>query len=671
MCGIIGYVGQPTGDELKTAVLDALGEMEYRGYDSAGSAWIDPVDGLIHIVKKAGKVSVLRKALNGRTMTGQVGIGHTRWATHGPPSDLNAHPHTDRPDEQARIALVHNGIIENAAALKERLEREGWKFATETDTEVMAVLIGKFLSEGDELTAAIQKLHTLVVGAYAIAVLDRLQPDRLVAARHGSPLVVGFGPGCHYVASDKMAFVNKTKTVLELEDDELVVLTATGYDHRTMTNQPISRQLVELQISLDQIAKGGCQHFMLKEILEQGSVLRNTLVGRVRLEPEPRVQLGGLMTEIETDGQKMTVSEFLERRVEQVIITACGTSYHAGLIGERMIEKLTGLPVKVVYASEFVTGFTPVNSRTLCLTISQSGETKDTIAAARKARNQGAIVWNICNVVGSSLTRVAHSGVYLHVGPEIGVASTKAFTAQVVALAVFTLKLVELRQPGHVPTANRQAIAEALLALPGQIDQVIADASHVREIALQFACRTHWLCRGIGVLSRPRTPRLIQALIRLFGPSAALYLGRGYNVATAREGALKLKEISYLQAGAEAAGEMKHGPIALIDRRMPVIVIAPLEGEDEATYAKVISNIEEVAARRGRVILVASQNDPMPERLRREGKVERILRIPPTLAMLTPVLASIPLQLLAYYIAEMRGCPIDQPRNLAKSVTVE
>ncbi len=671
MCGIIGYVGRPTGDELKTAVLEGLAGMEYRGYDSAGAAWIDPADGLVHVVKKEGKVCVLKKALNGRTMSGQVGIGHTRWATHGPPSDLNAHPHTDRSNGRARIALAHNGIIENAAGLKERLGSEGWKFVSDTDTEVMAVLIGKFLSEGDDLATAVQKMHTLVEGAYAIVVLDRQQPDRLVAARRGSPLVIGVGDGCHYVASDPMAFVNKTKTALELEDDEMVVLTADGYDHRTMSNQPISRQLIELQISLDQIAKGGYPHFMLKEILEQGRVLVNTLVGRVRADPEPYIHLGGLMTEIQNGGQTMTVGKFLEQRVEQVIITACGTSWHAGLIGERMIEKLTGLPVKVVYASEFITGYTPVNDRTLCITISQSGETKDTIGAARKARDQGAIVWNICNVVGSSLTRVAHTGVYLHVGPEIGVASTKAFTAQVVALAIFALKLVELRHPDRVPSANRQAIAEALLALPAQVEQVVADAAHVREIAFQFVCRSSWLCRLLRALGQHRTPGLVQVLIRLFGPSAALFLGRGYNVATAREGALKLKEISYIQAGAEAAGEMKHGPIALINRRMPVIVIAPQEGEDEETYARVISNIEEVAARRGRVILVASRNDPTPERLRREGKVERIIWIPKTLAMLTPVLASIPLQLLAYYIAEMRGCPIDQPRNLAKSVTVE
>ncbi|MDD5342429.1 MAG: glutamine--fructose-6-phosphate transaminase (isomerizing) [Patescibacteria group bacterium] len=670
MCGIIGFVGNPGSDQLRRILIGGLERMEYRGYDSAGMAWLEE-DGCIRVVKTQGKVADLDRALNGIPVKGCVGIAHTRWATHGPPSDINAHPHTDQPNRMAQIALVHNGIIDNASVLRERLRQEGREFVSETDTEVLAVLIGKFLEHGDDLVTAIQRTHALVKGAYAIVVLLKRGTGQLVAACHGSPLVVGVGEGCTFVASDRLAFVGTAKKTLFLEDDEMVILTADSYDHRTLANQQVERELVELRISLDAIAKGGQKHFMLKEILEQPTVITNTLTGRVIDGPEPRVHLGGLRTKIEIGGRSMTIGDFLQNHLERVVITACGTSWHAGLIGERMLEALLGLPVKVVYASEFITGFTPINNRTLVITISQSGETKDTIEAARKAKRQGAIVWNISNVVGSTLSRVADSGVYLHVGPEIGVASTKAFTAQIVALALFTLKLVELRNPAWVTDTRRQEIANALLALPAQMERVVADAKHARDIAFQFACRSRWLCRCFKYLAQSRTPRSVSWLMRLIGASNALYLGRGYNFHAALEGALKLKEISYVHADGYAAGEMKHGSIALIDKRMPVVVIVPEKGEDEETYARVISNIEEVAARKGRVILIASEGDSNPEELRCGGKVERILWIPKTLAMLTPVLASIHLQLLAYHIAEMRGCPIDQPRNLAKSVTVE
>ncbi len=662
MCGIVGYTGEISDERLQALLLLGLERLEYRGYDSSGMAWVD-LKGQLVVVKKAGKVAALKTALNGNGVHGHAGIAHTRWATNGKATDDNAHPHTDARVDQARIALVHNGIIDNMRELRTRLKRQGHVFSSETDTEVLAHLIGQFLEEGKTLTEAIQLMHQVVVGAYAILVLDKHEPDRIVAARNGSPLVVGITDTGYYVASDRVALVGFADRTLEVQDGELVVLRkGQSVDHRTMSDETVEREAVELKMGLEEIAKGGYAHFMLKEIMEQPEAIERTLAGRLTDGDNPRVHLGGIGV----------IQDFVTSQMEQIVILACGTSWHAGLIGQRMLQKLLRLPVRAEYASEFITGHTPVNDRTLVITISQSGETKDTIAAAKKAKKAGATLWNICNVVGSSLTKEAECGVFLHVGPEIGVASTKAFTAQVVALSLFGLKLVELRNPEWVTQEGRRQIAHALLALPGQIRQVLADNDHVREIAFQVSSRQPWLGRVLYRWSRQRTSWLSRLMLRLFGSVAnALYLGRGYNYPTAMEGALKLKEISYVHAEGYPAGEMKHGPIALIDRKMPVVIIAPQEGERATTYPKVVSNLEEVASRHGRVILVASETDTTPEKLRQEGKVERILRIPKTLAMFTTVLASIHLQLLAYHIAEIKGCEIDQPRNLAKSVTVE
>jgi glucosamine--fructose-6-phosphate aminotransferase (isomerizing) len=627
MCGIVGYIGQKQAHDV---LLPGLRRVEYRGYDSAGAAVL--ADGMIVARKCRGKIENLERMLADDPLPAAgIGIAHTRWATHGEPSDVNAHPHCS---QDGSVAIVHNGTIENIGELKTMLSERGYQFRSQTDSEALAHLIELFMREGSDLIGAVQKMHVVVDGAYGIAVISTRDPGVLVAARNGSPLVLGIADHGYVIGSDAVS-VRETDEpstrVIYFEDGEMVAVNTQGYRTMTLTNEIITKEVEMLTWTLDEITKGGFPHYMFKEIHEQPEAITRTLAGRV-VRGRTDVHLGGMPA----------IEDFVRDRMRDILITACGTSWHAGLVAELVLEKIIRIPVRTRYASEFANGNTPVGDGTLTIVISQSGETKDTIAAARRAKERGSTVWNVCNVVGSSLTRIADSGVFLHAGPEIGVASTKAFTCQVVALVLTALRCAELRSVPWLDDAGRRKILDALTALPEQAKAILDDSDHARDIARQFADHRNFL-----------------------------YLGRGYNFPAALEGALKLKEISYIHAEGYPAGEMKHGPIALIDPDMPVVVIAPRHGEDETTYRKVLSNAEEVAARHGRVLLIASEGDDTPDRLRAEGKIERILRIPQTIPMLSPVLASIYCQLLAYHIAALRGCPIDKPRNLAKSVTVE
>ncbi len=608
MCGIVGYVGPRPAAEL---ILRGLRRLEYRGYDSAGLAVING-NGLA-ITKAAGKLSSLEKALGNGLPAGTVGLGHTRWATHGAPTTPNAHPHTD---QTGRIAVIHNGIIENARAIRTALEQRGHSFTSETDTEVLAHLIGE-LYEGD-LELAVAAALREVDGAYGIAVLSADEPDCLVAARKGSPLIVGVGEGEWFVASDASALLEHTRSVVYLDDGEMVVITRDGYRVRDLDAVEIPKEVNLIEWDLATIERGGFEHFMLKEIFEQPQSLRNTLSGHL-LEDEGTSRLEGL---------NLTNDEL--KQIDQIIITACGTSWHAGLIGEYMIEELARVPVEVEYASEFRYRNPVVDEHTLVIGISQSGETADTLAALKEAKNRGARTIGLVNVVGSTIAREVDGGTYLHAGPEVGVASTKAFTSQVGALALFTLRLARLK---NLSILQGRQFIEALDALPGQIEQILERADEIKDLANQFLTTSN-----------------------------ALYLGRGVNFPVALEGALKLKEISYIHAEGYPAAEMKHGPIALIDENMPVVFIAPRD----AVHAKIVSNIEEVKARGGRVLALINEGDEEIERL-----ADATFTIPETLDLLTPVLTTVPLQLLSYYVAIRRGCNVDQPRNLAKSVTVE
>ena len=608
MCGIVGYVGPRPAAEL---ILRGLRRLEYRGYDSAGLAVING-NGLA-ITKAAGKLSSLEKALGDGLPAGTVGLGHTRWATHGAPTTPNAHPHTD---QTGRIAVIHNGIIENALAIRTALEQRGHSFTSETDTEVLAHLIGE-LYEGD-LELAVAAALREVDGAYGIAVLSADEPDCLVAARKGSPLIVGVGEGEWFVASDASALLEHTRSVVYLDDGEMVVITRDGYRVRDLDAVEIPKEVNLIEWDLATIERGGFEYFMLKEIFEQPQSLRNTLSGHL-LEDEGTSRLEGL---------NLTNDEL--KQIDQIIITACGTSWHAGLIGEYMIEELARVPVEVEYASEFRYRNPVVDEHTLVIGISQSGETADTLAALKEAKNRGARTIGLVNVVGSTIAREVDGGTYLHAGPEVGVASTKAFTSQVGALALFTLRLARLK---NLSILQGRQFIEALDALPGQIEQILERADEIKDLANQFLTTSN-----------------------------ALYLGRGVNFPVALEGALKLKEISYIHAEGYPAAEMKHGPIALIDENMPVVFIAPRD----AVHAKIVSNIEEVKARGGRVLALINEGDEEIERL-----ADATFTIPETLDLLTPVLTTVPLQLLSYYVAIRRGCNVDQPRNLAKSVTVE
>jgi glucosamine--fructose-6-phosphate aminotransferase (isomerizing) len=608
MCGIVGYVGPK---KVAPLLLEGLKRLEYRGYDSAGIAIMNGKG--VETRKVAGKISRLESLVSAKPISGTLGIGHTRWATHGAPNEVNAHPHVD---EKQEFAVVHNGIIENASSLRRKLEDLGHVFTSETDTEVLVHLI-EAAFDGSLEDAVIEALHQ-VEGAYGIAVVSSRDPHKIVAARKGSPLLVGLGDGEHYVASDASAILAHTREVVYLHDGDLAVLDRSGYRIIGLDSLTQTRKVSKIDWDLAQMERGGYAHFMLKEIFEQPQTVASTLAGRLLLNTATA----------KLAGTNLTDEDLLS--IDNIVITACGTSWHSALIGEHMIEESARIPVEVEYASEFRYRNPIVNDRTLCIVVSQSGETADTLAAMREAQRRGARTLGIVNVVGSTIARDAAAGIYLHAGPEIGVASTKAFTSQVVALALLTLKIARLRD---LSVIRGREIIDALQALPGQIQQILDRAPEIETLAEEFKRAQNFL-----------------------------YLGRGYNFPTALEGALKLKEISYIHAEGYPAAEMKHGPIALIDELMPVVFIAP----HDSVFDKVASNVQEVKARKGRVIAITSREEPSLA-----GKIDYEFRIPETIDMLTPVLAAIPLQLLAYYIAVKRGSNVDQPRNLAKSVTVE
>jgi glutamine---fructose-6-phosphate transaminase (isomerizing) len=610
MCGIVGYVGSKTASPL---LIEGLKRLEYRGYDSAG---ISTMNGTGLETRKAkGKISQLEAVMNGSPVHGTIGIAHTRWATHGQPNECNAHPHLDC---LGKIAVVHNGIIENYGALRTMLKRQGHTFVSETDTEVLPHLIEAALGDGQQLEDAVIDALNLVEGTYGIAVISADDPDKIVCARKGSPLLIGVGDGEYFVASDASAILAHTRQVVYLDDGEMGVVTRKGYEVLDLQARRVKKGVSRIDWDLDQIEKGGYDHFMLKEIFEQPQTIQETMRGRLVLE-EGFSKLGGL---------NLSREELLA--FDQIYITACGTSWHSGLIGEMYIEDLARIRAAVEYASEFRYRNPIVNDRTLCVVISQSGETADTLAAMREAKRRGAKTLGLVNVVGSTIAREDDGGIYLHAGPEIGVASTKAFTSQVIALALLTLKLGRLR---NLSVAAGREIAQAMEALPEQVQSILDRAAEIEKIAETFKDATNFL-----------------------------YLGRGYNFPVALEGALKLKEISYIHAEGYPAAEMKHGPIALIDSEMPVVFIAP----HDSVFDKVVSNIQEVKARGGRVICITSQDESVLK-----GKIDFEIRVPKTIDMLFPILTVIPLQLLAYYVAVKRGLDVDQPRNLAKSVTVE
>ncbi|HEX3533560.1 MAG TPA: glutamine--fructose-6-phosphate transaminase (isomerizing) [Gemmatimonadaceae bacterium] len=608
MCGIIGYIGSRGATPL---LLEGLKRMEYRGYDSAGVAVMNGSG--VETRKAAGKISELERALATRPVSGDLGIGHTRWATHGVPNECNAHPHIDC---KGNIAVVHNGIIENSGTLKKELIAHGHTFVSDTDTEVIAHLIEEAF-DGNLEDAVIEALWQ-IEGTYGIAVVSSQDRNKIVAARKGSPLLIGLGDGEYYVASDVSAILAQTREVVYLDDGDVAVLTRDGYTVLNQRAQQLERGVSKIDWDLDQIERGGFDHFMLKEIFEQPATVENCMRGRL-LRDQGTSKLGGL---------NMSDDELL--KFDNILITACGTSWHSALIGEHMLESLARIPVEVEYASELRYRNPIVTDKTLCIVISQSGETADTLAAMREAKARGARTYGIVNVVGSTIARESDGGIYVHAGPEIGVASTKAFTSQVIALLLFTLKLARLRTLSMV---EGREIIEDMLALPAQIQSILDRAGEIEIIAEEFKNAQNFL-----------------------------YLGRGYSFPTALEGALKLKEISYIHAEGYPAAEMKHGPIALIDENMPVLFITP----HDAVFDKVVSNVQEVKARGGRVIAITTRDEEVLE-----GKLDYEFRIPETKDMLTPVLASVPLQLLAYYIAVKRGANVDQPRNLAKSVTVE
>jgi glucosamine--fructose-6-phosphate aminotransferase (isomerizing) len=610
MCGIVGYIGTQTAAPL---IVSGLKRLEYRGYDSAGVCVLSS-DGL-RIEKRAGRVKDLEAIVDISSINGTVGVGHTRWATHGVPNDANAHPHTD---QDGSIALVHNGIIENYLTIKKKLESAGYTFRSDTDSEVLAVFIGMLYKTLGDLEAAVRTALAEVEGTFGIVVLSVHEPDMIIAARRGSPLILGIGDGEYLVASDASAVISHTRQVVYLQENEMAILKRDGFSTKTIENVDTRSVVEEIAFELEQIERGGFDHFMLKEIYEQPITFRDGFRGRLNAE-EGSVRLGGLSS----------VTDKL-RQAKRIIITACGTSWHAGLVGEYLIEQLARIPVEVEYASEFRYRNPIINHDDVVIAISQSGETADTLAAIREAKLKGATVIGMVNVVGSTIARETDAGVYLHAGPEIGVASTKAFTSQLCVLTQFALFLGRMKA---VSSQQGKELADALEQIPEQITRILDNAEPIKKIAHEFAHVSNFL-----------------------------YLGRGYNFPAALEGALKLKEISYIHAEGYPAAEMKHGPIALIDENMPVVFIAP---KDEI-YEKVISNIEEVRARNGRVIVIADDDDEHVDRV-----ANHVIRIPKTIPMLTPILASIPLQLLAYYIAVERGCNVDMPRNLAKSVTVE
>lgn len=608
MCGIIGYVGKEKAVPL---LMEGLKRLEYRGYDSAGIAVLEN-QGLIH-EKCAGKISALEALLEDKEFSSTAGIAHTRWATHGEPTDLNAHPHLDC---KGTIAVVHNGIVENYRSLRELLDRKGHKFTSETDTEILAHLIEEYY-DGDLLEAT-QAALSQVEGTYGIAVICKDNPQQIVAARHGSPLVIGTGKGENFVASDVAAILRHTNRVVYLEDREVALVDPESFVVSTVDKTEVTPQIQEISWTLDQIEKGGFPHFMLKEIFEQPATLRNAIRGRLNYE-EGTSRLNGLNLQYEE-----------LHLIDRIILSACGTAWHAALLGEYMIEDAALIPVEVEYASEFRYRSPIINEGTIVFVISQSGETTDTQAALREAKRKGATVLGICNVVGSTIARETDGGVYIHAGPEIGVASTKAFTSQMMVLSLISLLLARMRT---MSLERGREIIDAIYKIPEQVEQILKNDSYIKDIAEKYYQKNNFL-----------------------------YLGRGFNFPVALEGALKLKEISYIHAEGYPAAEMKHGPIALIDENMPAVVIAL----KDKVHDKVLSNIAEIKARKGKVIAVATEGD---EEI--ADKVDHVIYIPQTIELLTPILSVIPLQLLAYHMAVMRCCNVDQPRNLAKSVTVE
>lgn len=608
MCGIVGYIGNKP---VLPLLINGLKRLEYRGYDSAGVAVL--CENGIWQQKRQGKINELESEIENMDLPCHVGIGHTRWATHGVPNQVNAHPHISN---NKNITMVHNGIIENFAQIKQKLLDKGYAFQSETDSEVLVHLIDMF-NEGD-LGFAIRKALRVVQGTFGILVISSEEPDRIYAARRGSPLVIGVGEGEMLLASDGSALVEHTQKVIYLEDDEMAIVDINNAQVRTLHDRAVNRAVEELPFDFTQLQKNGYEHYMLKEIFEQVQTLQDTMRGRLMPE-EGNAKLGGLQHCLERI-----------RHSSRLIITACGTSWHSALIGEYLIEKIAQIPVEVEYASEFRYR-DPILSRVdTVLAITQSGETADTLAAIREAKQKGALALGLNNVVGSTIARETDAGVYLHAGPEIGVASTKAFTSQVTALALIALALGRM---GNLSSEDGREIAQELQTLPQKITKILEQKEHIRKIAEKMSRKSN-----------------------------ALYLGRGFNYPVALEGALKMKEISYIHAEGYPAAEMKHGPIALIDEDMPVVFIAI----KDSVYDKVISNIEEVKARGGRVIAVINEGGNLIKDL-----CDDVIEIPQTIQSLSPILTVIPLQLLAYYTAVFKGCDVDQPRNLAKSVTVE
>ena len=609
MCGIVAYTGQ---EDALPILIGGLKKLEYRGYDSSGIALID--NGKINVVRASGKIKALEDKLKKIPVKGNVGIAHTRWATHGAPTEENAHPHCS---SDGKISIVHNGIIENYASLKAKLISEGVQFKSETDTEVVAHLIARFY-DGD-LRAAVLKALSKIEGTFGLAVICSDEPDTLIGARRGSPLILGIGnEKDFFLASDVSAIISHTQKVVYLDDNDVVQVKKGSYSIVNMNRDEVQREVQDVEFDADAVAKGGFPHFMLKEIFEQPEVLRNTMRGRLLIN-EGNAKLAGLDTNIKE-----------LRNINRIIITACGTSYYAGMVGEYMIEELAGVPVEVEYASEFRYRNPIIKPGTLVLAISQSGETADTLAALKEAQQKGATALAICNGVGSTIARTSDGGVYLHAGPEIGVASTKAFTSQVTVLAMIALLLGRQRR---LSIENGTDIVKSMQDLPALVERTLQLSESIAEIAKQYSTAGNFL-----------------------------YLGRHFNYPVAMEGALKLKEISYIHAEGYPAAEMKHGPIALIDENMPVVVIAP----KDSLFDKIISNVREIKARGGRVIAITTDEcHPLDE------IADHIIKVPRTLPMLMPIVTCIPLQLLAYHIAVLRGNDVDQPRNLAKSVTVE
>lgn len=614
MCGIVGYIGD---QQAYPILLKGLKRLEYRGYDSAGVATIDHEK--MHLIKCKGKVVDLENLVGNSGANGTIGIGHTRWATHGVPNDVNAHPHLSG---DGSLALIHNGIIENYAALKAELINRGHKFVSDTDTEVLVHFIEDVRSKtGLSLFEAVRIALSEVVGAYAIVVIDRNNPNQLIAAKKSSPMVLGIGSsGDYYIASDASPIIEYTKNVVYLEDEEVALIDRiAGLKIVTIQNQIKTPYIQALELKLEAIEKGGYDSFMLKEIHEQPRSIQDSIRGRLNLQ-QGLVRMGG----IEKDEDKWL-------KAQRIIIVACGTSWHAGLVAEYLFEDLTRIPVEVEYASEFRYRNPVILKDDIVIAISQSGETADTLAAIEMAKEKGAYIFGVCNVVGSSISRATHNGAYTHAGPEIGVASTKAFTAQVAVLYLMALHVAQMRGTLSIERLNR--LMAELNSIPDKVEEVLKTNDIVETIAEIYKDHRN-----------------------------ALYLGRGYSFPVALEGALKLKEISYIHAEGYPAAEMKHGPIALIDEEMPVFVIAT-QGQ---SYEKVVSNIQEVKARKGKVIAIVTQGDKTVKEL-----ADHVIEIPKTDDSLVPIISVIPLQLLAYHVAIMRGCNVDQPRNLAKSVTVE